>query len=608
MCGILGFFGTGIDQNQFEKALNLMQHRGPDDQGILKLDKNCLLGHKRLSIIDLSANGHQPMQSQNKRFTIVFNGEIYNYKILREDLISKGYSFRSNSDTEVILLMYEHMGDHFIEKLSGIFSFAIYDNLKKELKLFRDRYGVKPVYYYKSGNTFAFSSEIRSLVALNDIPKQPDLDAYFSFLQYGAVQSPLTVYKDINMLPAAHCITYANNKITLARYYEINFRPNVLSYEDSVDNVKYLLQEAVQSQMVSDLPVGAFLSGGVDSSAVVALMRKGFSGKIKTFSIDFEEKKYSEGHIAKLVAEQYDTEHHQCIVTADDLKKEFYNILDSLDSPSIDGVNTYFVSKFTKEQGITVALSGLGGDEIFGGYESFSNFSKLIRLKNSLSFLPNKVFKPLKNLTINDRNLKMIEFLSDKKGIELSAYLALRSLIQETKLKKLLKFDHSDKYYDHFKDEFSQRDYYSQENMVSYLETSVYMGNQLLRDSDNMSMAHSLELRVPLIDQKLVDFCATIPGKYKHDKKVLVDAVKELIPPEVFNRPKQGFSFPFEEWIRTGLLNEVKDLFFLKNNLYNEKYLMKLWEGFENRKVSWSRIWAIVVLNYYVEKFNIILN
>lgn len=602
MCGILGTISDNLQTKEFEKALNLLKHRGPDDKGVVFLDNNCLMGHRRLSIQDLTSNGHQPMQSNDKRYTIIFNGEIYNFKEIREDLLRVGFTFNSDSDTEVILKLFQLEGDNLTSYLRGVFVFAIYDTNKKEMKVFRDRYGVKPLYYYYKNNTFAFSSELRSLIALPEISKTPNYDAYYSFLQLGSVPTPLSLYKDIQVLPPAHYISYSDNQFFLKRYYDINYTPNGLTYEENVVEVRKLVTEAVKSRMVSDLPVGAFLSGGIDSSAVVALMRKDNVGEIKTFSIDFNDKKYSEGKIAKLVANKYETKHHQFIIESNDLKNEFYNILDSLDSPSIDGVNTFFVSKYTKQAGVSVALSGLGGDEVFGGYDTFENFEKLIRYKKCLTFLPNGLFSILSRLPLNDRNLKIFEFLNSKQNNKLEAYFALRGVIQENKIRNIFQKPFSKRFFEYLREDYNSREYYTNENSVSYLESSIYMTNQLLRDSDNMSMAHSLELRVPLIDQVLVDFAASIPGEFKHNKMILLDAIKHLLPVEVYTRKKQGFTFPFEEWIRKSLMSEVKTLFFLNNDYLDKKYLIKMWNEFENKRVSWSRIWAIVVLNYYNSK------
>lgn len=603
MCGILGICSDIIDLNSFNNALSNMSHRGPDNEGVLKISRNLIFGHRRLSIQDLSSSGNQPMQTTCNRFFIVFNGEIYNFLELKKDLINKGYSFFSNSDTEVILYLFKEYGIECVKLLNGDFAFSIFDKLKNELYLVRDRFGIKPLYYSLDNNEFVFSSEIKSLLKASTKKKHKNYQAIYSFLKSGSVPAPLTMFSEVYMLEPSHYLKFSKNRLIKNKYYEYDYTPNNLSYNENLEKIDYHLNLAVKKRLISDLPVGAFLSGGIDSSIVVALMRKYNSGNINTFSIDFDNQKYSEGQIAKLVAQKYNTNHHNFVIQPKDLKDNFYNILDILDSPSIDGVNTFFVTSFTKKQGITVAMSGLGGDEFFGGYPSFENYSKLIKLKNSLNLIPKEFFDLSKKLPLKNKWIKLIDFLSNSRNSLIQPYLSLKELINDDHISKMFKPKYNDIYYDHILDDMQKIDFYSDENLVSYLESRLYMSNQLLRDSDNMSMTNSLELRVPMLDHNLVNHVNSIPGKFKHNKKMLVDSMKYLLPAQVYKRTKKGFAFPFDEWIRSELRNDVRDLFFLENEMFDKKSLENHWKNFENRKINWARVWAVVVINYYNQKY-----
>ena len=396
MCGILGINSKIIDLNNFKESLSLLSNRGPNDSGIIRINEKLFFGHRRLSIQDLSQNAAQPMVSDDNRYTIVYNGEIYNFKNLRENMIQLGHNFNSKSDTEVLLKMYSLYNVEMIESLIGDFAIGIYDSYENEIVLIRDRYGIKPLYYYYDQNIFAFSSELKSLSNLKQVNKKRNDDACYAFLKHGSVPEPFTFFENISVVPNGTYLKYKNKKITINKYYNLNFKPNNFSYQENIYRVRTLIDDSVNLRMVSDLPVGAFLSGGIDSSVVVAMMRKNSNGNINTFSIDFENDNYSEGNIAKIVAERYHTNHQNFVLQPSDLRKELYNILDSIDSPTIDGVNTYFISKFTSEAGISVAMSGLGGDEIFGGYDTFENHGKLLKLKKIFSILPKRIFKELK--------------------------------------------------------------------------------------------------------------------------------------------------------------------------------------------------------------------
>lgn len=390
MCGINGILGlsdTTLAKQKVQAMNTAMKHRGPDDDGLFAEDE-IVLGHRRLSIIDLSSAGHQPMQSHDGRFKIVYNGELYNYKELRFELKrvvsgsgEQAYFFQTNTDTEVIIAAYARWGEECVNHFNGMFAFAIWDSLKKELFIARDRLGIKPLYYLYTNNVLAFSSEIRSLLASELIPKKLDENNLVDYLRYQIVHAPNTIVKGVKMLMPGHCIKAVNDKITLHNYW--NITKNISnasdgkSYTQVCKDVNSLLTKAVERRLIADVPFGAFLSGGIDSSAIVGLMSKVSTEKVKTFSVTFDESEFSESKYAQLIAKKFNTDHHEIKLNPSDFLKELPNALKAMDHPSGDGPNTFIVSKATKEAGITMALSGLGGDELFAGYDVFKRSLEL---------------------------------------------------------------------------------------------------------------------------------------------------------------------------------------------------------------------------------------
>ncbi len=384
MCGINGIIGIQNVVIAKEKIIamnNRMSHRGPDDEGIF-VDENIALGHRRLSIIDLSSAGHQPMQSFDGRYQIIYNGELYNYKELKFELQrvvagsnQQAYIFQTNTDTEVIIAAFARWGIDCVKRFNGMFAFAIWDNQNKELFIARDRLGIKPLYYLYVNEIFAFSSEIRSLLASNLISRKLDQNSLVDYLRYQTVHAPNTIVKGIKMLMPGHFISMKNNELRIKKYWDINsfIKPAdaKASYNEICKNVNELLTKSVERRLIADVPFGAFLSGGIDSSAIVGLMSKVSTEKIKTFNISFDESEFSEAKYATLIAKKFNTDHHEIRLTPQDFLNDLPSALKAMDHPSGDGPNSYVVSKATKRAGITMALSGLGGDELFGGYDVF---------------------------------------------------------------------------------------------------------------------------------------------------------------------------------------------------------------------------------------------
>jgi len=619
MCGIAGIINSKseIEYNIFETMGKTMVHRGPDDNGVyLSKNKKTGLISNRLSIIDLSPHGHQPITTIDNRFTIVHNGEVYNYKQIRGELEVKGYKFKSNTDTEVILYAYMEWGKDCLKKFRGMYAFAIWDELEERLFLTRDKLGIKPLYYAKINGTLLFASELKTLTASSYISRDINPASLVGYLMMGSVPCPFTIYKDIEALEPGHYLIWQNKRLTIFKYYNLPYKINNISDRgDVLERLKYLLLESVKLRMISDVPLGAFLSGGLDSSIVVSLMRKVTTGTIRTCSIMFKEKNYNEDSYARTVAKSFDTEHYEKIITWEDIKKEWDKIVWALDQPSIDGVNTYFVSKTARETGLKVALSGLGGDELFGGYPNiFYGIPQLMMFLKTTQYIPGKNMLARyvnKYFSGNQKYHKLLDAFSYLPSLA-STYFIMRGLFSPSEVKSLISpeiWNEAIKSYDpvaHINDkDYLSYDSVSYFNWVSRAELKNYTHNQLLRDTDVMSMAHSLEVRVPLLDDKLVDYVLCLNEKFKKNKNrpksLLVEAVGKDLPKIVKERKnKQGFTFPFDMWLK----NESKDFFEKRLNstsIFNKKFTNQLFYNYINGKVHWSKIWSLIILNQWLE-------
>ena len=643
MCGINGIVGINkLDSGNIIKNMNqALRHRGPDDEGVF-VTENIALGHRRLSIIDLSSAGHQPMESTDGRYTIVYNGELYNYKEVKLQI--KDYHFKTNTDTEVILAAYSKWGVGCLEQFNGMFAFAIWDRKMDELFIARDRLGIKPLYYFRKSqdqraekgektknNFIVFSSEIRALLASALIPRKLDKDGLVDYLRYLSVNAPNTIINDVKMLLPGHYMVInrgsKENDIAIHKYWNLggNIDTSVSkkSYSEVCSDVYSLLLKSVERRLIADVPFGAFLSGGIDSSAIVGLMSKISPNKVKTFSVVFNEQEFSEAPYARLIAKKFNTDHHEINLKISDFIDELPSALTAMDHPSGDAINTYVVSKVTKHAGITMALSGLGGDELFAGYDIFKQTMKLKNnewLNSFPSFIrgwagdilgmvkPGIAAEKIKRLlTQNSINFNTFYPLSRQVFMDeqICNLLNLETLPINSVIDILEQTCHPQSVINNL----STTSNYQQTTIstVSIAEISTYMQNILLRDTDQMSMAHALEVRVPFLDYKLVEYVLSIPDKYKQNneiKKLLIDSLGDMLPPEIYNRPKMGFVLPWKNWLK----NELKDFCIEKlNSLSNRKSfnkitIDKLWNDFllNEPTVSWSRIWLLVVLECWL--------
>ena len=627
MCGIAGELNYKINQpvqlELIRKMCQQMNHRGPDDEGYY-IDGNVGLGMKRLSIIDLTG-GHQPIHNETETVWIIFNGEIYNYRELRPILEKKGHRFATNSDTEVIIHCYEEYGTDCVNHLNGMFAFAIWDSQKQALFLARDRLGIKPLYYYRDANHFLFASEARALLASGLVPHELSMTGLVSYLSFGHVFDPFTIVKGINALLPGHFLWITEKGVQSKEYWDLprnlaeGGSAKHISEGEALEQVRELLQSSVKLRLVSEVPVGAFLSGGIDSSAIVALMSQVAGSKVKTFSIVFDEQEFSEAKYSRLVSQKFGTEHYELIVREKQMLDEMPYAIAAMDEPTINGINTYFVSQATKQAGITVALSGLGGDEVFCGYGTFRTVPQMQKFVKNWNKLPG-VFTRLAGAAFNlcaptnEKNRKISSLLCSENSFH--PYFLSRQLFskqdRQTILNPEIIRDAESELQAHLGTFIQHARSLDPINQVSVYELCSYMGNMLLRDTDFMSMAHSLEVRVPLLDYRLVEFVLNLPGISKLDKRIpkplLVNALGDVLPDEIIYRPKQGFTFPFAKWLKHQLRDDVEATLFEKgleqlNDCINPQALHKLWNEFLVGRRSWSRPWSIYVLKKWANSF-----
>lgn len=623
MCGIAGIVKlngpvTPEDIAAVQWMMDAQAHRGPDDDGLYQ-DSRVVLGHRRLAIIDLSEAGRQPMSNEDGTVRVSYNGEIYNFQELREELLSRGHRFHSQTDTEVLVHGYEEWGiERLLSRLRGMFAFALYDSRSPIPRLFlaRDRLGKKPLYYTCQNGGLLFASELKAILASSLIERCLNPAAVMAYLTLGSVPAPLTMIEGVEALPPGCFLTFQDGKLDLKPYWQLAFEEDPsLTEAEALEQLRSLLQEAVRLRLVADVPVGAFLSGGIDSSTVVALMREATGGTIRTFSIVFREEAFNEGSFAKRVARKFETEHTEYVVTPEEVLKELPRIIEAMDQPTIDGVNTYFVSKITRQSGTIVALSGIGGDELFGGYSSFRLVPWLYRLSQVAHTLPGVTWALDRTVGLLGKNGRAhkLRTLFRYAPCPEAAYLTVRGLFLDRLLDVLV---HPD-LLEQALQEWTPLAYLrgitcdhncgSLRNTVSLLELRAYMHNQLLRDTDVMSMAHSLEVRTPFLDHRLVEFLARVPSSYKfagRPKRLLLEALSERLPKEVTDRPKGTFTFPFERWFRENsawkaMLEET--LLMPLEGVLNPQAGRFLWDRFLEGQVHWSRVWALAVLALWME-------
>jgi asparagine synthase (glutamine-hydrolysing) len=630
MCGIVGILArkTQISPAVLEQATASLAHRGPDDSGTVLLKQTqpepleIGLGHRRLAVLDLSPLGHQPMHDPITDNWIVFNGEIYNFRELRQELEAAGVDFKSHSDTEVILAAYRVWGEFCLTRLGGMFAFALWDEPRRRLLLARDPMGIKPLYYHQSEQTFVFASEVRTLLRTGLVPRKPDSTGVLSYLAFGSVYEPWTIVDGVKAVPPGHVLTVESGSVRSREYWNplhsCSLDESVASSGNGIAAAKQLpaiLRDAVLSHLVSDVPVGVFLSGGIDSSALVAVLSHN-GVRANTFSLVFQEEEFNEGQYSREVARRFGAEHHEIPVSQQDTLAVLPEALCAMDQPTIDGVNTYLVSAKTRAAGVKVALTGLGADEMFAGYSNFHRVPRMEIFSKQFGRLPKLARRPLAaSIALfggkGDRSRKLAELATGHDSI-VHPYFLVRALFRAAERKALVNAgceDSESSLASILRQSIAQSSTLDPVNRVSYLESHWYMRNTLLRDSDFMSMAHGLELRVPFLDRALVEACFRIPGDKKLQgnlpKGLLLASLGVELPREIVNRPKRGFTLPFERWLRGEMRPVVEDAL-LKSKWdqtsISASAVREVWNRFLAGETSWSRPWSLFVLRRWCER------
>jgi asparagine synthase (glutamine-hydrolysing) len=613
MCGIAGFISLNqpIDHNRshIERALKTLHKRGPDAHGIYRKSK-VELGHTRLSIIDTSSDANQPMTDESGRYTLVFNGEIYNFKELKENLKKRGVNFKTESDTEVLLYGFIHEGKSFLQKLNGFFACCFYDSIKDTSILARDRFGIKPFYYYHNSNKFIFGSELKAILSY-PIEKAIDSNALNQYFRFNYIPAPQTIFQSCKKLLPGHCIIIEQNKLKIESYF--SYYPteiNTDSYEDAKQKVSELIYKSVEKRMISDVPLGTFLSGGVDSSIISAVASK-INPNLNTFSIGFpDEPLFDESKHAENVAKHLNTNHHTFQVTNSTLFQNLDEILNYMDEPFADSsaINVYLLSKETRKN-VTVSLSGDGADELFSGYNKHQALH--LSLQNNLANNLVKKFGGLASLLPDSRNSKLGNFGRKlnklHNGLKLpnsERYLEWASFMDKEDIFKLTNLSYNNYTFNNLaKGEDKFNDFLSQ-------DFNLVLVNDMLKKVDLMSMANSLEIRTPFLDHELVNYVFSLPSNYKIDKnnrkKILKDAFSKELPNEVFNRNKHGFEVPLKKWYKNELKTFLDNHIFTNNILVKEGILKQ--EGIQNIHHNFTssssgnnvyHIWALIVLEKY---------
>lgn len=628
MCGICGIYNfkkdEKADENDLIRMNKALSHRGPDDAGVF-LDNNIGLGQSRLSIIDLSADGHQPMFYDHNNLVIIFNGEIYNFQEERDKLIKEGYEFKSKTDTEVILALYRKYGKDCLKYLRGMFAFTIWDQKNKTLFCARDRFGKKPFKYYLDNKKFIFASELKAILALKKIKREIDWEAIDDYLTLQYVPHPKTGFKNIFKLPQAHYLEIKNGEIKIERYWDLDYNNKLdLTEQEWCERLESKLEESVKLRMISDVPLGAFLSGGIDSSAIVAMMSK-YTSKVKTFSVGFKEKKYDESDYAEIIARKYNTDHHKLIIEPKNFNTDFIEkLVYQYEEPYADPsqMPTFILAEFTKKY-VTVALNGDGGDENFGGYDKYekhliAKYLQILPFKNQFAELSKFI----------DQNIHS-SFLLYK------ANLFFKTLNQKT-WQRHLNYTHyfdtylkNDFYKDSFKNILKEKKCSSFEffekiagdknsfeylDQIFYLDFNSYVPDDVMVKVDIATMANSLESRSPLLDHKFVELVAQIPSNLKirkmgqERKYIFKKMLEKYLPKEILYRQKMGFGLPVDEWFR----NDLKD-YIRENILDNTSLSRKIMKGnklkellddhYEERRDNSKKLWALMILNIWHWKF-----
>ncbi len=638
MCGIAGIYSTGkrIEQSVLSEMTEALIHRGPDDSGFfVDAQSNVGLGHTRLSIIDLSERGKQPMSNSDGTITVSYNGEIYNYREIRKELEGKGHSLMSDSDTEVVVKSYEQWGMQCLHKFIGMFALAIWDARKKTLFLARDRAGVKPLYYYRKNGLFLFASELKSIMKHPAFPKRIDSDGLALFLRYDYIKSPGTILQDTFKLEPGHWMSVKNGEIKKHRYWNIadyyNMTPHSGSEEEITEELERILVDSFKYRLVSDVPVGLFLSGGIDSSIVAALLQRNVSEPIKTFTIGFDSTKHNEAHHAKKIAEHLGTDHTEHYISEDEALEIVPQLPDIYDEPFADNstIPTLLVSQIARRD-VKVALSADGGDELFCGYNHYTSYLKIADkslripglLRNlicaGLNALNAERFERAVNMTGVDRIKRLRRgyvkrrgaFLLMNKGDMAGMFKYSIGTWLDEEIDGIL--NHTGKFNDNtFSEQFEEVEKRDLMSQMLAADFAVWLPDDILTKVDRATMSVGLESREPLLDHRLMEFTARIPSEYKYrngeSKYILKKVLEKHLPRELFDRKKMGFGSPIDSWMRGKLLPLVQDYLseesLKRENIFNPATVSEWMDKFYKHSFDGKRIWNLLVFQMWKEKW-----
>lgn len=640
---MIGIQRSELAEEIVRRMMGALWHRGPDEDGIL-VAPSAALGMRRLSIIDLPG-GHQPVFNETGDVAVVFNGEIYNFPQLRKVLESRGHAFRTYSDTEVIVHAYEEWGEQCLRELRGMFAIAIWDartsgtsggtsgDAARRARIFlaRDRLGIKPLYYAVADGAFLFSSEVRSLLASGRLQRQVSPDSLEAYLTFGSVAEPSTLVEGILSVPPGHCLAFPADappaKPSPKPYWVYSDAavqkegPTPKNIQGAAKLLRPLLEETVRDHMTADVPLGVFLSSGLDSTSLVALGSR-LQSDLRTFTVVFPEQRFSEAKISRETAKHFKTRHQEVLLAPDALLLQLDDAVKSLDQPTMDGLNTYFVSRAARQGGLKVALSGLGSDEIFGGYSTFKSTPRAAFLAGLGQWIPGPFRRLIAGAAVRITGGDAVRKAAAawrSPGDFPHTYYFTRLLFTPSRTRRLLapyfesdqySADRDNRWRAHMRETARQAGQLDSFTSVSCFELQAYMVNTLLRDTDTASMANSLEVRVPFLDHRLVEFVGRLPKNVKYTpdvpKSLLVEALSDLLPAEVVGQPKRTFTLPWEVWLRgplgVRLSQELADLTPPLQRYMNPRAVRGAWQNFVIGQTNWSRPWSLFVLNEWVRR------
>ncbi len=620
MCGIAGIATTRPDPSLRPAADRMavaMKHRGPDSQGVQEFP-NCLLVNARLSIIDLSERGRMPMPSADGQVWITYNGETYNAAELRADLELRGHSFRTTSDTEVVLHLYQEYGESFLPKLRGMFAFAIWDLRQGKLLLARDRLGIKPLYVHESAGRLVFSSELKTLLASGLVPRQLDPAGVRAYLQLGHIPQPWSALRGVTPLPPGHIGVWKDGQWKTGAYWTLQPRASsVNSSNELAAELSEVLLDAMRNHLVSDVPVLIFLSGGTDSACLAALARAAGAKNLSAMTVGFGEAEFDESEFTRRTAQALEIPLEVVTLKASRVEAELDHAVWALDEPSVDGLNSYWISKLGAEAGFKVALSGQGGDELFGGYESLAWFERFNSVARWARPLPNNPFGRMLDRDAFPFRWRKLSYLIGADDPFVAAQLAVKLLFLDRDVAALLsppfaRNGHVPEAQEHLQYWSKQVEKEDLRERLAFMDIHTHLEPRLLRDLDAMSMAHSIEVRPVLLDHRVVEFLLPVPSAIRmQQKRLLLDAAKVFLPPallaDLASRRKRTFTFPFQRWLSHDLRGVLKEAFapdrLRKTGILQPQAVNRLWDRYERSEgaVGWSRIWDLFVLQRWCE-------